>query len=137
TTMTEVAVAVELDRILSTIRGFRHIAVGECTTVAHHHAVWKLLTRVAQKSPSTLAPEPHKLSFGVCSGHQCVANDAARNKDAIIRGCVQELVWELIIVMYRAASPITVGDEIVGRINEVEAVCKNKLHHATFAKDFA
>ncbi|MET3793457.1 hypothetical protein ABID37_003685 [Aquamicrobium terrae] len=39
--------------------------------------------------------------------------------------------------MYRATRSIPVSNKIIGRIDEVETICKYELHHATFDSNCA
>ena len=63
-----------------------------------------------------------------------VADDAAGDQDAVVWRLLQEFVRILVIAVDRPARAVAIRNEVVSRIDGIDAVGEYEPHHATFAK---
>jgi hypothetical protein len=63
-----------------------------------------------------------------------VTDDPARHQDAIVGRLFEKFVRILVVSVDRAACAVAVGDEVIRRVDRIQAVGEDESHEATLAK---
>lgn len=128
TSVRKTRIVIKFGGIFGSIRRLVLLMIGERATIAKDRQARELRFVQPKELPRSYPAEAHCLGFRIFSTHSAAADNPSRDEHPFVRSVSHDFMRIGVVPIGSTAFRIPISDEIVSRIDMIEAIGKYELH---------